>query len=63
MTLTEMFNICNFCVYCPTLCGGDPEVCVTKYSGLVLPSEREEEDHEHLCQNENRSHAGKLHGV
>lgn len=28
MTLTEMFNICETCVYAPCLCGNDPKNCV-----------------------------------
>lgn len=28
MTLTEMFTICDSCVYAPCLCGNDPENCV-----------------------------------
>ena len=28
MTLTEMFTICESCVYAPCLCGNDPENCV-----------------------------------
>ena len=28
MTLTEMFTICDSCVYAPCLCGSDPENCV-----------------------------------
>lgn len=28
MTLTEMFTICDLCVYAPCLCGKDPENCV-----------------------------------
>ena len=28
MTLTEMFNICDTCVYAPCLCGNEPENCV-----------------------------------
>ena len=28
MTLTEMFSICESCVYAPCLCGNDPENCV-----------------------------------
>lgn len=33
MTLTEMFNICDACVYAPCFCGNDPEGCVTKMGG------------------------------
>lgn len=29
MTLTEMFTICDSCVYAPCFCGNDPENCVT----------------------------------
>lgn len=28
MTLTEMFSICDSCVYALCLCGNDPENCV-----------------------------------
>ena len=28
MTLAEIFNICNNCVYAPCLCGNEPENCV-----------------------------------
>lgn len=28
MRLTEMFNICDTCVYAPCLCGHEPESCV-----------------------------------
>ena len=28
MTLTEMFNICDSCVYAPCFCGNEPENCV-----------------------------------
>ena len=41
MTLDEMFNICNMCVFSPDFCGVDPEICVTKVSKLGLPQERE----------------------
>lgn len=27
MTLTEMFTICDSCVYAPCLCGQEPEIC------------------------------------
>ena len=27
MTLTEMFNLCDTCVYAPCLCGNEPENC------------------------------------
>nr|DAK56674.1 MAG TPA: hypothetical protein [Caudoviricetes sp.]DAZ15848.1 MAG TPA: hypothetical protein [Caudoviricetes sp.] len=33
MTLTEMFNICDACVYAQCFCGNDPEGCVTKMGG------------------------------
>ena len=35
MTLTEMANFCNMCAYSPALCGGDPEICVTRYSASI----------------------------
>lgn len=28
MTLTEMFNICDTCVYAPCFCGNAPENCI-----------------------------------
>lgn len=28
MQLTEMFNICETCVYAPCLCGNEPENCI-----------------------------------
>ena len=28
MTLTDMFTICDSCVYAPCICGNDPENCV-----------------------------------
>ena len=28
MKLTEIFNICDTCVYAPCLCGNEPENCV-----------------------------------
>lgn len=28
MELTEMFNICDTCVYAPSLCGNESENCV-----------------------------------
>ena len=28
MRLTEMFNICDTCVYTPCLCGNEPENCI-----------------------------------
>ena len=28
MRLTEIFNICDTCVYAPCLCGNEPENCV-----------------------------------
>lgn len=28
MTLTEMANICDSCVYAPCLCGNEPDNCV-----------------------------------
>nr|DAH94326.1 MAG TPA: hypothetical protein [Caudoviricetes sp.] len=27
MTLTEIFNICDTCVYAPCFCGNEPENC------------------------------------
>lgn len=29
MELTEMFNICDTCVYAPCFCGNEPENCIT----------------------------------
>lgn len=34
MTLTEMFNICDACVYAPCFCGNDPENCAKKIVGV-----------------------------
>ena len=28
MTLTEMFTLCDSCVYAPCICGNDPDNCV-----------------------------------
>lgn len=28
MELTEMFNLCDTCVYSPCFCGNEPENCV-----------------------------------
>lgn len=28
MTLTDMFTICDSCVYAPCICGNDPDNCV-----------------------------------
>ena len=28
MRLTEIFNICDTCVYAPCICGNEPEICV-----------------------------------
>ena len=28
MTLTEMVNICDTCVYAPGFCGSEPENCI-----------------------------------
>ena len=28
MKLTEIFDICDMCVYAPCLCGNEPENCV-----------------------------------
>lgn len=28
MNLTEMFNICETCVYSPCFCGNEPENCI-----------------------------------
>lgn len=28
MTLTEMFTLCDLCVYAPCICGNDPDNCV-----------------------------------
>ena len=29
MRMTEYFNICNYCVYAPCVCGNDPENCAS----------------------------------
>lgn len=28
MTLMEMFNLCDTCIYAPCLCGNEPENCI-----------------------------------
>lgn len=28
MTLTDMFTICDSCVYAPCICGNEPDNCV-----------------------------------
>lgn len=28
MTLAEMFNLCDTCIYAPCLCGNEPENCI-----------------------------------
>lgn len=28
MTLTDIFNICETCVYAPCFCGNEPENCI-----------------------------------
>ena len=45
MTLTEMFNICDECAYSPSLCGSDPEICVSEYAKLHQQP-AEEDDHD-----------------
>lgn len=39
--LTEMFNICDYCVYAPCLCGDDPENCVSyiQRNGVAINKE------------------------
>ena len=27
LTLTEIFNICDYCVFAPCVCGNEPENC------------------------------------
>lgn len=46
MKLTEMFNVCNECAYCPSLCGKDPEICVMEYSKVYRQQPAEEEEHD-----------------
>lgn len=43
MKLTEMFNVCNECAYCPSLCGKDPEICVMEYSKVYRQQPAEED--------------------
>lgn len=45
MKLTEMFNVCDECAYCPSLCSGDPEICAGEYAKLHQQP-AEEDDHE-----------------
>lgn len=46
MTLTEMFTICDSCVYTPCLCGNDPENCVAyaMRTSFIPHGEREDGD-------------------
>ena len=46
MTLTEMFTICDSCVYAPCLCGNDPENCVAYVmrTSFIPHGEREDGD-------------------
>ena len=29
LSLTELFNFCDYCVYAPCVCGNDPENCIS----------------------------------
>lgn len=43
-TLSEYFNLCNYCVFAPSLCDNDPENCaayVCKH-GVQQPAEEVE---------------------
>lgn len=50
MQLTEMFNICDSCVYAPCFCGNEPENCIAyvKKTGGVNTFEGAEEFMEKL---------------
>ena len=41
MRMTEYFNICNYCVYAPCVCGNDPENCASyaEQSGAKMDKE------------------------
>lgn len=43
MTLTEMFNICDTCVYVPCLCGNEPENCVDYVKRRRVKVDKEDE--------------------
>lgn len=43
MTLTEMFNICDNCVYTPCLCGNEPENCVDYAKRRKVKVDKEDE--------------------
>lgn len=46
MKLTECFNICDYCVYAPCLCGNEPDNCAAyvQRAGVKLtPQEQEAE--------------------
>lgn len=43
MTLTEMFNICDTCVYAPCLCGNEPENCVDYAKRRKVKVDKEDE--------------------
>lgn len=45
MTLAEMFNICDTCVYAPCLCGNEPENCVDYIQRNGAKMDKED-DHE-----------------
>ena len=52
MTLTEMFTICDSCVYAPCLCGNDPENCVAyvmRTSDNGLNTSRENRSSKNIC--------------
>ena len=44
MTLTEMFNVCDECAYCPPLCGSEPEICIREYVKLHHKPVEEDEN-------------------
>ena len=41
-TLTEFFNLCDYCVYAPCVCGNEPQNCANyvQRNGIELSKER-----------------------
>lgn len=44
--LTELFNLCDYCVYAPCVCGNDPENCASyvQRHGIELRTEEENDN-------------------
>lgn len=45
MTLTEMFTLCDSCVYAPCICGNDPDNCVAYLMGTQTKVQDGVDDH------------------